>query len=128
MRIVTSCLALILIATAFPALAADPPSATAAICRSIEKNQCGGAGTKFSADVGKLFGFSLITNVPDKITHVWFHNDKEKGRWTVGAPVNAPRWKAFSNITVSRDMVGPWRLEIRDSSNTVLATANFTVQ
>jgi len=128
MRIVTSCLALILIAAAFPALAADPPSATAAICRSIEKNQCSGTGTKFAFDIGKLYGFSLITAVPDKVTHVWFYKDKEKGRWTVGAPANALRWKAFSNITVSRDMVGPWRLEIRDSGNAVLATANFVVE
>ena len=128
MRIVASCLALILLAVAFPALAGDAPTATAAVCRTVEKNQCGGAGTTFSAEVGKLYGFSLVTGVPDKVTHVWFYKDKEKGRWTVGAPANAPRWKAFSNITVSRDMAGPWRLEIRDSSNAVLATANFTVQ
>ena len=128
MRIIVSCLALILVALSFPAQAAEPPSATAMICRTIEKNQCQGSATKFPADVGKLYGFSVATSVPDKVTHVWFHNDKEKGRWTVGAPANAPRWKSFSNITVTRDMIGPWRLEIRDSSNAVLATANFTVQ
>jgi len=127
MRIVTSCLALILIAAAFPALAADPPSATAAICRSIEKNQCEGSGTKFSSDVGKLYGFSVMTNVPDKIFHVWFYKDKELGRFEVRAP-NAPRWKAFSNVTVARNMPGVWRFEVRDASNTVLASVSVTLQ
>jgi hypothetical protein len=127
MRIVASCLALFFVALALPVLAADPPSATAAVCRAIEKNQCEGSSSRFTSDVGKLHGFSQVVNVPDKIVHVWFFKDKELGRLEIKAP-NAPRWKAFSNVTVARNMAGPWRLEVRDGSGTVLATFNFTLQ
>ncbi len=127
MRIVASCLALLVVGMALPALAADAPSATAAVCRAIEKNQCVGSSSKFSSDVGKIYGFSQMTNVTDKIVHVWFYKDKELGRFEVRAP-NAARWKAFSNVTVARNMPGSWRFEVRDANNAVLASASFTLE
>jgi hypothetical protein len=126
MRTVTSCLALLWIFAALPAAAADTPAATVVVCTSIQNNSCEGADTKFAADVGKLWGFSQVTNVSDKIVHVWFYKDKELGR--VDLPVKGARWRTWSNITVAKTMVGPCRLEARDSSGKVLASFNFTIQ
>ncbi len=67
-----------------------------------------------------------MTNVSDKIVHVWFYKDKELGR--VDLPVKGARWRTWSNITVAKTMVGPCRLEARDSSGKVLASFNFTIQ
>ncbi len=127
MRIATSWLALTTIAAAIPVAAADPPSATAVVCTSIENNACEGADVKFASDVGKLWGFSQVANVPDKLVHVWFYKDKELGRLEMRAP-NAPRWRTWSNVTIAKNMTGPWRLEARDSSGKVLASFAFTIQ
>ena len=125
MRIVTSCLALLWIVAALPAAAADAPAATVVVCTSIQDNSCAGAETSFNVDVGKLWGFSQVTNVSDKIVHVWFFKDKELGR--VDLPVKAARWRTWSNITVAKNMIGPWRLEARDSSGKLLASFNFSI-
>jgi hypothetical protein len=125
MRTALLCLAGILVAAA--SAAAEPPSATAVVCTAIVENRCEGASVKFPANVGKLFGFSEAQNVTSALIHVWFYKDKELGRIKMGAP-NAPRWLTWSNVTVSQNMTGPWRLEARDTDGKVLATFNFTVQ
>jgi hypothetical protein len=126
MRIVFSCLALLAVASAFAVAAEEPPSATVVVCTSIQDNSCAGAAAKFPASIGKLWGFSQVSNVPDKIIHVWFHGDKELGR--VELPVKAAHWRTWSNITVSKDLVGPCRLEARDAAGKVLASYSFTIQ
>ena len=125
MRPALSCLALLLITAAFAS--AEEPSATAVVCTAIVNNSCAGADVKFPTNVGKLFGFSQVVNVPDKLVHVWFYRDRELGRVAMAAP-KAPRWKTWSNVTVARNMLGPWRLEARDSSDKVLASFSFTLQ
>ena len=125
MRPVLSCLALLLITAALAS--AEEPSATAVVCTSIVNNSCAGADVKFPANVSKLFGFSQVVNVPDKLVHVWFYGERELGRVEMAAP-KVPRWKTWSNVTVARNMLGSWRLEARDSSGKVLATFTFTLQ
>jgi len=125
MRPALSCLALLLITAAFAS--AEEPSATAVVCTSIVNNSCEGADVKFSTSVGKLFGFSQVVNVPDKLVHVWFYRDRELGRIEMRAPA-AARWRTWSNVTVARNRIGPWRLEARDGTGKVLATFSFTVQ
>jgi hypothetical protein len=125
MRPAFCCLALLVITAAFAP--AEEPSATAVVCTAIVNNSCEGAGVKFPTSVGKLFGFSQVVNVPDKLIHVWFCRDRELGRVEMAAP-KAPRWRTWSNVTVARNMLGPWRLEARDASGKVLASFNFTLQ
>ncbi|MDD5563151.1 MAG: DUF2914 domain-containing protein [Thermoanaerobaculaceae bacterium] len=126
MRIMISCLALLAVTGAFAAEPVEPPAATVVVCTSIQDNSCAGAASKFSADVGKLWGFSQVSNVPVKLIHVWFYRDKELGR--VELPVKAAHWRTWSNITVSKNMVGPWRLEARDAAGKVLASYSFTIE
>jgi hypothetical protein len=125
----TALVSLALILAAVAAAAAEPPSATAVVCTSIENNRCEGAAVKFPANVGKLWGFSEAVNVPGQLVHVWFFKDKELGSLTMKAPSDhAERWLCFSNVTVTRNMAGPWRLEARTSDGKILATFNFTVE
>jgi hypothetical protein len=126
MRTAVSCLALLLAFVAVPAAAADTPAATVVVCTAIQDNSCDGANVRFPPNVGKLWGFSQVTNVSDKIVHVWFFGGKELGR--VELPVKAARWRTWSNVTVAKNMAGPWRLEARDSSGNVLASFNFTIE
>ena len=125
MRTVFSCLALILLTASFAA--AENESATAVVCREIVNNACEGADTTFQNGIGKVWGFSQVVNVPDKIIHVWFYKDRELGRIPMNAP-NASRWRTWSNVTVARNMLGPWRLEVRDGAGKVLASFSFKIQ
>lgn len=121
MRSAYSCLALLLVAFAIPALGQEPPTATAVVCTSISpKGNCEGANTKFAVEVGKIYGFSQVANVTDKIVHYWFYKEKLLGR--VDLPIKAVHYRVWSNVTVSRDMTGPWRLEARDAGGKVLAS------
>jgi hypothetical protein len=125
MRLALSCLALLLLT----ATVATPQqaAATAVVCKAIVNNNCEGAASAFSTSVGKVYGFSQVVNVPDRIVHVWFYKDRELGRIAMIAPKHAA-WKCFSNVTLARDMVGAWRLEARDSHDKVLASFDFTVR
>jgi len=125
MRLALSCLALLLLTATLAT--AQEASATAVVCKAIVNNNCEGAGTVFSTSVGKVYGFSQVVNAPDRIVHVWFYKERELGRIAMNAP-KAAAWKCFSNVTLARDMVGPWRLEARDSHDRVLASFNFTVK
>jgi len=125
MRVALPCLALFLLSATL-ALAQEP-SATAVVCTAIENNSCEGARTVFSVTAAKLYGFSQVVNVNDRLVHVWFYKDRELGRIAMSAP-RAPRWRTWSNVTIARNMLGPWRLEARDANGTVLASFSFTVK
>jgi hypothetical protein len=124
MRTALSCLALLaLFATV---AAAAQPTATAAVCTAIVDNSCEGAATKFQPNVGRLYGFSQVTDAA-KIVHVWIYKNKELGRIEMKAPP-AAIWRTWSNVTVSKDMTGPWELEVLGPDGKVLATFDFQIQ
>jgi hypothetical protein len=125
MRLALSCLALFLL-TATVATAQEG-FATAVVCKAVVNNNCEGAATVFSTSVGKVYGFSQVANVPDRIIHVWFYKERELGRIAMAAP-KASHWKCFSNVTLARDMVGPWRLQVTDANGKELASFDFTVK
>ena len=120
-------IALFAITAPFAAAQQQEGSATAVVCKAIENNSCEGADTTFPNGVGKLWGFSQVVNVPDRIVHVWYYRGRELGRIPMNAP-NAPRWKTWSNVTVAKNMIGPWKLEVRDASGKVLAAFDFKIE
>jgi hypothetical protein len=109
-------------------VAAETPSATAAICTAIKDNACEGADVRFSSSVGKLFCFSQVSNVPDMAFHVWFKGDKELGRARRTSPTARGSWRTWSSITIGSNLIGGCRCEVRDAQGAVLATAQFTVE
>jgi hypothetical protein len=108
------------------ALAADGPTATAVVCTAVKDRAPEGAAETFPANVGELYCFSHLTNVTDKVVHVWFRGEKEVFR--IELPVRASQWRTWSAKKVMPGMTGAWRVEVRDAAGTVLATARFTVE
>jgi hypothetical protein len=125
MRAALSCLALLALSAAVAAAA--QPSATVAVCTAIVDNSCEGAALKFPSNVGRLYGFSQVIDAA-KIVHVWLYKNKELGRIEMKAPPAAANWRTWSNVTVSKDMTGPWQLEVFGPDGKVLATFEFEVQ
>ena len=118
-------LAVVLLAA--PALAADqPPAATAQVCTAVKDRAPEGVADKFPASVGELYCFSQVTNVANKVVHVWFHADKEVFR--IELPVKAARWRTWSAKKVVPSLTGAWRVEVQDATGKVLAIAKFTVE
>jgi len=118
---------LILVAIAIPVAAQEGRSATVVICKAIQDGACEGAGTKFSVNVGKLYAFSEVTNVPDRLVHVWFHGERELGRHATTSPISKGGWHTWSNLTVGPSLLGECHVEARDANGKVLATAKFTI-
>ena len=111
---------------AVPAPAADQPTATAEVCTAVKDRTPEGTANTFPTSAGELYCFSRLTNVTDKVVHVWFRADKEVFR--IELPVRAARWRTWSAKKVVPDMTGAWRVEVQDATGTVLATAKFTVE
>jgi len=124
MRSVSLLPAFVLLAAA--ALAADQPTATAAVCTAVKDRKPEGMAETFPANVGELYCFSRLINVTDKVMHVWFRADKEVFR--IELPVGAARWRTWSVKKVTPPMTGAWRVEVQDAAGAVLATARFTVE
>ncbi|HVN31350.1 MAG TPA: DUF2914 domain-containing protein [Thermoanaerobaculaceae bacterium] len=124
MRAVLLLCGAVLVAT--PVLASDPPAATAQVCTGVKDRTPQGTAERFPATVGELYCFSRLTNVSEKVLHVWFQGDREILR--IELPVKAAQWRTWSAKKISPGMTGPWRVEVRDAAGTVLATAGFTVE
>ncbi len=118
---------LALVAVSVPATAQEGPSATLAVCRTIENRACEGPGVRFPVTIGKIWAFSQATNVPDKLVHVWFHGDQELGRAVTKSPSPKGSWRTWSSITVGPNLLGDCRVEARDANGNVLATERFTI-
>ncbi|MFI5167668.1 MAG: DUF2914 domain-containing protein [Thermoanaerobaculales bacterium] len=119
-------LALLLVAVPVVIAADVAPTATAVVCTTVKDRAPEGAAEKFAASVGQLTCFSELHGVKEKVVHVWFHGDKEVARMEL--PVKAERWRTWSTKNIPAAWTGPWRVEVRDGSGGVLATAKFTVE
>jgi hypothetical protein len=122
-RALLLCVAVLLAA---PALPADQPAATAEVCTAVRDRTPEGTADRFPASVGELYCFSRLAGVSDRVVHVWFHGDKEVFR--IELPVGAARWRTWSAKKIAPEMTGSWRVEVRDTAGTVLATAKFTLE
>ena len=119
-------LALLLVAAAAVLAADAPPTATAVVCTGVNDRAPVGAAEKFAGSVGQLACFSELHGVKDKVVHAWFRGDKEVA--AIELPVKGERWRTWSIKKIPASWTGPWRVEVRDASGAVLATAKFTVE
>jgi hypothetical protein len=112
---------------AAPVLAADQAAtATAQVCTAVKDRTPEGVADRFPASVGELYCFSRLTNVTDKVVHVWFYADKEVFR--IELPVKASPWRTWSAKRILPSMTGAWRIEVQDATGKVLASSAFTVE
>ncbi len=101
--------------------------AQANICGTIENFQPVDSAAVFSISQGEVFCFSNFDPVRKKtiIFHKWYKKDRLI--FTMRLTLSPPKWSSFSRIQIRDADKGPWRVEIRDESNTLYRTLRFSM-
>lgn len=112
-----------------------PPSVTSTlvieegvICTGVEDRVPLGASETFPPDVGRLYCFTKIVGASSDmvVKHLWYREDGLLH--TQELAVGGSPWRTWSNKTITPDMSGAWKVEIRDGDDNLITTLKFTVQ
>ncbi len=108
-------------------LSGDLNVATAVICNNVTNRQPIETGNEFPVSVGRLYCYNKITDIRNstKIIHVWYFQDTERARVTLG--VNPPDWRTYSSKIIQAHEVGDWHVEILDASGNSLEKVKFKI-
>ena len=101
--------------------------ATAVICKNVADRQPVEPGTSFSASVGRLYCYSKIADIQNstQIVHVWYFEDTERARLTLG--VNPPSWRTYSSKIIQAHEIGKWHVKILDEAGNSLKDIEFEI-
>lgn len=97
------------------------------MCRNVKNREPKEPGEDFSIkDTILIYCFTEIQGAksPQKVRHVWYYRDKQV--MTTVLAVNGPRWRTWSKKTISKDLKGPWHIDILGPRKK-LALVSFTV-
>ncbi len=110
-----------------PISPAVPTLAKAVMCEDIQDFQPKNAAVVFSISRGKVFCFTFFDPVSEQtfIYHQWIHKNKLNTKRRLY--LQPPRWSSFSSIQLRESDKGPWRVEILDQSENVLAVLTFSI-
>jgi hypothetical protein len=108
------------------AVAFAQTTATAVVCTSVSDRAPVGTADRFPASVGRLICFSEVREADGKVVHVWIRGDREV--FVIELRAQGPRWRTWSEKQILPEWTGPWRVEVRTTNGTVLATASFTIE
>jgi len=99
----------------------------AAICKDVVEREAVDVGTQFSNSVSRLFCFTkaVSSEIPTEVVHVWSYGDVERAR--VSLSVKAATWRTYSSKAIQSHEIGPWRVDIMDTSGNLLETINFEI-
>jgi len=99
----------------------------AAICKDVVEREAVDVGTQFSNSVSRLYCFTktVSTEIPTEVVHVWSYGDVERAR--VSLAVKAATWRTYSSKAIQSHEIGPWRVDILDTSGNLLETINFEI-
>ena len=99
----------------------------AAICKNVVDREAVDVGTQFSNSVPRLYCFTkaVSTQIPTEVIHVWSYGDVERAR--VSLAVNAASWRTYSSKAIQSHEIGPWRVDVLDTSGNLLETINFEI-
>ena len=99
----------------------------AAICKDVVDREAVDIGTQFSNSVSRLYCFTkaVSTEIPTEIVHVWRYGNVERAR--VSLAVRAATWRTYSSKAIQSHEIGPWRVDILDTSGNLLETINFEI-
>lgn len=102
--------------------------AKATTCKSIEKHAPMEEAATFNTEVGKVWVYSKFTmdkDVASTIKHVYYYKDKLISE--VELSVKGPSFRTNSYKTITKNMVGDWKVEITSADGQVYETLNFTI-
>ena len=99
----------------------------AAICKDVVEREAVDVGTQFSNSVSRLYCFTkaVSSEIPTEIVHVWRYGDVERAR--VSLSVKAATWRTYSSKAIQSHEIGPWRVDVLDTSGNLLETINFEI-
>ncbi|MEJ2727833.1 MAG: DUF2914 domain-containing protein [Deltaproteobacteria bacterium] len=99
----------------------------AAICRDVVDREAVDVGTQFPNSVSRLYCFTKVVSaeIPTEIVHVWRYGDVERAR--VSLAVRAATWRTYSSKAIQSHEIGPWRVDVLDTSGNLLETINFEI-
>jgi hypothetical protein len=99
----------------------------AEMCEAVDGKKSVNQAIVFSKTRGKVCCLTVFDPVPEKtfIYHDWFFKDHRKRR--VKLSLESPRWATFSRTEIREADRGPWRVEIRDDQDNILALIRFSI-
>jgi hypothetical protein len=99
----------------------------AAICNDVVDRQAVDIGTQFPNSISRLYCFTkaVSTEIPTEVVHVWRYGDVERARVTLA--VRASAWRTYSSKAIQSHEIGPWRVDVLDTSGNLLETINFEI-
>jgi len=99
----------------------------AAICKDVVEREAVDVGTQFSNSVSRLYCFTkaVSTEIPTEVVHVWSYGDVERAR--ISLSVKAATWRTYSSKAIQSHEIGPWRVDVLDTSGNLLETINFEI-
>jgi hypothetical protein len=99
----------------------------AAICEKVQNRETVNVGTRFTSSTSRLYCFTKIVGAgtPTEVVHVWSYGDVERAR--VSLDVNSSNWRTYSSKAIQAHEIGPWRVDVLDTSGNLLETINFEV-
>jgi hypothetical protein len=99
----------------------------AAICKDVVEREAVDIGTQFPNSVSRLYCFTKVVSAetPTEIVHVWRYGDVERARVTLA--VRAATWRTYSSKAIQPHEIGPWRVDVLDTSGNLLETINFEI-
>ncbi len=104
-----------------------PTIQKAVICEGVENRNPWGIRQLFPSNIGTLYCFTHITNIPSEgtIHHIWYFGNVEIAR--VDLSISPPQWRTWSSKIILPEMKGIWRVEVV-YGDYVLKTLPFTIQ
>ena len=113
------------LAAAAPQATPDAVSVEIAVGTNIADRMPTDTGSAFPATVGSLVCWTKVTGAANtKISHVWTHGPHSA---SVELNVGGSPWRTYSRRTIPAEWTGEWKVEVKDSAGTVLASKTFTV-
>lgn len=99
----------------------------AAICENIEDRAAVNVGTSFTNLTPRLYCFTKIVGAesPTEVVHVWSYGNVERAR--VSLNVHSNNWRTYSSKAIQAHEIGPWRVDVLDTSGNLLETINFEI-
>ena len=95
------------------------------IARDIVERMPVDSASTFRADIGRVACWTRVSGAAGTtIHHVWIHDGQE---FPVPMQIGGSPWRVWSTKVIQSDWTGDWRVEVRNASGTVLATASFTI-
>lgn len=96
-----------------------------AICTAVVEREPSGEASEFDATTPILYCFTELDGAAGEVTHAWLQGDSLRSEVKLNKGREG-RWRTWSSKTMTTEMSGAWKVEIRDSSGNILQSASFT--